>query len=328
MVDCREIERIAEIDFGFHHLIAMATGNFIYPLLLNSFRQVYTSFTKRFFSDPEVVSFVFGFHGELMQAIEDKDEKRATEIDEKIAGTRQRRLEGHDGRRRKGAAMSVSTAEQLPYSIKEPGRLSPRIEWLRDYYFKGCAREWNNEFTAWTTGTPWDVQYDEAVYYIVPETFAFLQTFRSSFHQAARPVRLHAGLLEMEPAGTEGLVHQGGHGELRAPGDPSGRSHRRGAVQRPDLDVSDQEGIQGEGPPDLRQEGRQGEDEIVPRPRLRECGGHERSSHSGIRAGPRDRLEGDPRGSRFPLRALERAGEEGRERGPAEGHDDGGDHAP
>ncbi len=88
--------------------------------------------------------------------------------------------------------MSVSTAEQLPYSIKEPGGLSPRIEWLRDYYFKGCAREWNNEFTAWTTGTPWDVQYDEAVYYIVPETFAFLQTFRSSFHQAARPVRLDA----------------------------------------------------------------------------------------------------------------------------------------
>ncbi len=87
--------------------------------------------------------------------------------------------------------MSVSTAEQVPYSIKTPGRLSPRIQWLRDYYFQGLDREWNNEFTAWTTGTPWDVQYDEAVYYIVPETFAFLQTFRSSFHQVARPVRLH-----------------------------------------------------------------------------------------------------------------------------------------
>lgn len=79
VVDSREIERIAEVDFGFHHLIAMATGNFIYPLLLNSFRQVYTSFTKRFFSDPEVVSVVFGLHGELVQAIEGKDEKRAME---------------------------------------------------------------------------------------------------------------------------------------------------------------------------------------------------------------------------------------------------------
>jgi len=74
-----EIERIAEVDFGFHHLIAMATGNFVYPLLLNSFRQVYTSFTKRFFSDPEVISVVFGLHEELAQAIEGRDEKRAME---------------------------------------------------------------------------------------------------------------------------------------------------------------------------------------------------------------------------------------------------------
>ena len=79
VVDCREIERIAEIDFGFHHLIAMATGNFIYPLLLNSFRQVYTSFTKRFFEDSGVVSVVFGLHRELVQAIGDKDEERAAE---------------------------------------------------------------------------------------------------------------------------------------------------------------------------------------------------------------------------------------------------------
>jgi GntR family transcriptional repressor for pyruvate dehydrogenase complex len=77
--DSREIDRIAEVDFGFHHLVAMATGNFIYPLLLNSFRQVYTSFTKRFFSDPEVVTVVFGLHRELVQAIEGRDEKRAME---------------------------------------------------------------------------------------------------------------------------------------------------------------------------------------------------------------------------------------------------------
>jgi formate C-acetyltransferase len=87
--------------------------------------------------------------------------------------------------------MTTSTAEQLSYVIKEPQGLSPRIRWLRDYYFKGVERSWNNEFTAWTTGSPWDVQYDEAVYYIVPETFAFLQTFRSSFRQVARPVRVH-----------------------------------------------------------------------------------------------------------------------------------------
>jgi len=72
--------------------------------------------------------------------------------------------------------------------IKEPKKLSRRIQWLRDYYFSGANRKWNNEFTAWTTGTPWDIQYDELTYYIVPETYPFLETFKSSMKQAARKV--------------------------------------------------------------------------------------------------------------------------------------------
>jgi DNA-binding FadR family transcriptional regulator len=75
-----ESRKIAEVDFRFHHLIAIATGNFIYPLLLNSFRQIYTSLTKRFFSDSEVLSVVFGFHAELVRAVEDRDDTRAVEI--------------------------------------------------------------------------------------------------------------------------------------------------------------------------------------------------------------------------------------------------------
>jgi formate C-acetyltransferase len=50
----------------------------------------------------------------------------------------------------------------------------------------GHQGAWNNEFTAWTTGTPWDFQFNEISFYIVPETFSFLQTFRSSFRQVAR----------------------------------------------------------------------------------------------------------------------------------------------
>jgi len=76
------------------------------------------------------------------------------------------------------------------YAIKTPRNLSPRIQWLRDYYFQGVNRAWNNEFTAWTTGTPWDFQFNEISFYIVPETYTFLQTFRSSFRQTARPVAL------------------------------------------------------------------------------------------------------------------------------------------
>jgi formate C-acetyltransferase len=86
--------------------------------------------------------------------------------------------------------MTSPALAQPRYAIKTPGALSPRIQGLRDYYFQGVARAWNNEYTAWTTGTPWDFQYNELSFYIVPETYAFLQTFRSSFNQVARPVAL------------------------------------------------------------------------------------------------------------------------------------------
>ncbi|MCK5156367.1 MAG: hypothetical protein KAQ69_08060 [Spirochaetales bacterium] len=77
------------------------------------------------------------------------------------------------------------------FKIKEPAKLSNRIQWLRDYYFSGNERAWNNEYTSWTTGTDWDTQYDELTYYIVPETYPFLQTFRSSIKQASRKVETH-----------------------------------------------------------------------------------------------------------------------------------------
>ncbi|MBN2039345.1 MAG: hypothetical protein JW864_04850 [Spirochaetes bacterium] len=83
------------------------------------------------------------------------------------------------------------SASAVKYKIKEPMGLSPRITWLRDYYFEGVNRKWNNEYTVWTTGTPWDICYEEISYYIVPETYTFLQTFRSSMHQIAQPVKLH-----------------------------------------------------------------------------------------------------------------------------------------
>ena len=76
------------------------------------------------------------------------------------------------------------------FAIKSPTNLSPRIQWLRDYYFQGVKRAWNNEFTAWTTGTPWDFQFNETTFYIVPETYTFFPTFRAAFRQVARKVEL------------------------------------------------------------------------------------------------------------------------------------------
>lgn len=85
--------------------------------------------------------------------------------------------------------MKQSTAHA--YKIKEPKGLSPRIQWLRDYYFKGNERNWNNSFTCWSTGTPWDVVFNETTYYIVPETFLLLSSLGGSYLQAAREVPLH-----------------------------------------------------------------------------------------------------------------------------------------
>jgi len=85
----------------------------------------------------------------------------------------------------------MKTTSAHDYAIKEPEGLSPRIQWLRDYYFQGTERRWNNEFTAWTTGTPWDVIYNEMTFYIVPESYTLLNTLGASYLQGARKVALH-----------------------------------------------------------------------------------------------------------------------------------------
>ncbi|MHB8085072.1 MAG: pyruvate formate lyase family protein [Dehalococcoidia bacterium] len=92
--------------------------------------------------------------------------------------------------------MTTQSCNTPRYSIKEPKNLSPRIKWLRDYYFRGNKRPWNNEFVGFTTGTPWDIQYQEGNYYIVPETYVFFPTFTGAFQQASHKVELPEGFWE------------------------------------------------------------------------------------------------------------------------------------
>lgn len=73
-------------------------------------------------------------------------------------------------------------------AVKKPGKLSPRVRALRDYYFEGVSRRWNNEYNCYTTGVPWDLQFDELTYYIVPEVYTFFDTFASSVRQNAETV--------------------------------------------------------------------------------------------------------------------------------------------
>ncbi|HSW58840.1 MAG TPA: pyruvate formate lyase family protein, partial [Dehalococcoidales bacterium] len=70
-------------------------------------------------------------------------------------------------------------------NVKEPFNFSPRIRWLYDYYFKGTERNWNNEFLAFSTGAKDDWLFEEMNFYIVPEVYAFFNTFNKVFNQNA-----------------------------------------------------------------------------------------------------------------------------------------------
>lgn len=75
--DRRDIQKITDCDFDFHLLVAMASGNTVYPLLMNSFRPIYTNLSGQFFKDPDVAAVVHGFHREMVKAIETGNKKKA-----------------------------------------------------------------------------------------------------------------------------------------------------------------------------------------------------------------------------------------------------------
>lgn len=90
--DHSDIETITRLDFEFHLILAIATDNLLYPLLLNSFKPVYTNLTDQFFQDESVVSIVFDFHKKLVAAISDCDAERAADIMHKMLSHGEDRL--------------------------------------------------------------------------------------------------------------------------------------------------------------------------------------------------------------------------------------------
>lgn len=79
-VDCSNPFLLTELDFQYHLLIAQASGNLVYPLLLNSFKSAYTSYTQAFFrahACTAVIQVVFDFHTKLVQAIADQKSEPA-----------------------------------------------------------------------------------------------------------------------------------------------------------------------------------------------------------------------------------------------------------
>jgi len=75
-------QALTDLDFSFHHTIAIASGNLVYPLLVNSFKDVYTSLTGEFFRrhfNSGVIETVRRFHQDLVDALERRDPDSAAQ---------------------------------------------------------------------------------------------------------------------------------------------------------------------------------------------------------------------------------------------------------
>ncbi|MCX7678895.1 MAG: FadR family transcriptional regulator [Spirochaetes bacterium] len=75
-----DYEKITELDFEYHLHIAIATDNMVYPLLMNSFKPVYTNLSGLFFKHTSEARKVHQFHRELNVAIEKKNATAAKAI--------------------------------------------------------------------------------------------------------------------------------------------------------------------------------------------------------------------------------------------------------
>lgn len=76
-------EALTAIDFNFHLHTAFTSENFIYPLIINSFKSVYTAMTRHFFKENAgslVIGEVFVFHRRLVAAISARQEEDAAAI--------------------------------------------------------------------------------------------------------------------------------------------------------------------------------------------------------------------------------------------------------
>ena len=77
------IEELVTLDFNFHLQIALASGNRVYPLILNSFKAIYTHLTTKFFTryfHTAVITEVISYHNQLYEAIIQHNAQQAQEI--------------------------------------------------------------------------------------------------------------------------------------------------------------------------------------------------------------------------------------------------------
>jgi DNA-binding FadR family transcriptional regulator len=79
-VDERDISALVDVDFDFHHRVALASGNPIYPMFIKSFEPAAKNLAEHFFALAPVAATVFGFHRQLVAAVASGDGDRAAAV--------------------------------------------------------------------------------------------------------------------------------------------------------------------------------------------------------------------------------------------------------
>ena len=79
----RNAESLVAYDFSFHQNIAIASGNLMYPMIINSLKNVHTNLAGSFYHSymgGPVIFEVLVFHNELVDAIQQRQAVRAGDI--------------------------------------------------------------------------------------------------------------------------------------------------------------------------------------------------------------------------------------------------------
>jgi GntR family transcriptional regulator, transcriptional repressor for pyruvate dehydrogenase complex len=71
---------VLDRDLKVHHIIALASGNILYLILLNFFNRFFHEFGHLYFDEPENAERSVRFHKEIFEAIRDKDQARSRQI--------------------------------------------------------------------------------------------------------------------------------------------------------------------------------------------------------------------------------------------------------
>lgn len=83
LVNRKDVASLTELDFRFHLSLAIASANMVYPLIINSFKSVYTRLTSLFFkqyANTAVLDEVYHFHQDLVKAVRDSQPDIAADL--------------------------------------------------------------------------------------------------------------------------------------------------------------------------------------------------------------------------------------------------------